>query len=97
MFELTHDLYFFELAWREVEEVDSLDLFDCDESSGLVVVASVNCAERASAQADETIVDEALGDLSVACEIELLLLLLLHDIKLLLLILAGDHEISQEG
>lgn len=67
VFELTHDLYFFELAWREAIEVNSLDLFDCDESSGLVVVASVNGAEWASAQADEAIVDEALGDLSVAC------------------------------
>ena len=48
VFELPHDLYFFELAWREAVEVDSLDLLDRDESFGLVVIASINGTERAS-------------------------------------------------
>ena len=76
--EFPHDLDLLELARRKPEEVGTLDLLDGDESPRLVVVAAVDGAERAAAQADEAVVDEAVGDLRVAGEVELLLLLLLH-------------------
>lgn len=66
VFELPHDLDLLQFAWRQPEEIYPLDLLDRDESLGFVVVTAVDGAEGATAQAKETIVDEALCDLSVA-------------------------------
>jgi hypothetical protein len=64
--QFAHDCDFLEFSLRQAVEVGPRDLFDGNESLLFVIVSLVDDSEGAAAQAQETVVEESLGDLRVA-------------------------------